>query len=608
LTEYIFEGQPAPAEFVRQTGLSEIAAGMLWRRGFRTAEDAAAMYTPNIPAAIAALENLPGAETAAEVISEHADGFCVVYHDYDADGVSAAAIVIDSLCGMGIRAAAYSNLRGGEGYGMSCAGVDDLLERFPDATLIITVDNGIAAVDAVKYAKERGLAVVITDHHEPQQVLPPADATVDPKCIPADDLSAEKLRIFCGASVALGVMLALSAKLGRGRETVLGGLDAAALATIADAVPLTGHNRAIFAAGIERINSGERCAFRALADICGVKGAVTAETISYRYGPMLNAPSRVTGDPTAALELMLARDDNTAAHCASLLDALNRERKELAAAQFAAAQRLLDGADGAAVLYDECFTEGIVGIVAGRVMEMTGRPTAVLARREDGTLRASSRAPEGYSLVDMLGTLAEEGLVESYGGHDRAAGFSADEKNLEMLALRFRELAGGDAAPVKVYCDARLRPHELTADLARELQRFEPFGEGFPPFLIELEGFETGEVRRFGKSYEHVRFIDRNCGLSALIWNGAADIGDILCSGRAFHGALTVDDWRGRVRAEFVAQREQGNCSTLYCKNGETVTFSDCWDDWIEVEYRGKLHKRPLSAVGSTLFTAPPNE
>ncbi len=612
--KYVCREGGAPEGFAKEIGYSAETADMLWRRGFDSAQKVRQLLAVDIGAAVEALMSLEGAHRAAELILECrcSDGVCAVYHDYDADGVCAAAIAVETLRAAGVRVVMYSNLRGGDGYGMSPGGVDEIVRRHPEVSLVLTVDNGISAFEGVAHARKLGLSVVVTDHHEPADRLPDADAIVDPKCRSGGTVSAMDAgaRDFCGAAVALGVMLKFAELAGIGTEKALAGLDLAAVATVADAMPLVGYNRAIVIEGLKRVNARTRPAFRVLGEASASGGNVDAKTIAYGYAPMLNAPARVTGSPAAALELLLAGDAEAARRAVMKLEVLNEQRKQLTADQTAAALSAVEKGSAAQVLFDESFTEGIAGIVAGRITEQTGCPSAVLARHDGGVLKASCRAPEGFSLVNILSVLAQEGLVTSYGGHMRAAGFSTLEKCLGELRRRFCELAEQtEVPPAQKVCDARLSPDRITLRLARELAGFEPFGEGFPPFLIEVCGYRTGRVRIFGKKREHVRIWDTESGLGAVVWNGAErELLDIICTRRPLHGHVTVDEWGGNAKAEFVVdcERESDDAPVMYCKNGETVRALDCGEDWISVEYRGKRYRRPLAAVGDTLLCSPP--
>ena len=605
---YTYQSITVPAGLAARLGVSPIAAELLCRRGIDTPEKLQELMGGDPEAAFAALRSLDGAEEAAALLKETiaARGPICVYHDYDADGVCAAAIAVELLTAFGGDVFPYANLRGGDGYGMSEGGVAELLRRRPDTRLILTVDNGISAAPAVDYARSLGLTVLVTDHHEPPAELPAASVIVDPKCTARADT-----HLFCGASVALGVMLALAEQLGRGEKTVRACADLAALATIADSVPLTGYNRALFRYGLELIHGKARPAFFALHTVCALKQEPDAETIAYQYAPLLNAPSRVTGDCSPALHLLLSEDDDTALRFAGELADLNARRKELGEQQTAAALALLGEGhlSGPQLLLDDCFTEGIVGIVAGRVEERTGLPSILLARHRtpngspDGTVRASCRAPAGTGLVQVLETLHGEGLISVYGGHDQAAGFTARETDLPLLRRRFAELLPPVPADETRECDLRLTPADVTVELVRELERFAPFGEGFPPFLVELAGFRPAQVRYLGSTGAHVRITDVT-GLSAVFWScDPAEPLDVICRGRALHGALGLNRWRGITTAEFTAACEyRGGPLLLGCTNGETVEAVSAAGETLEVRYRGKLHTRPLSHVGVTLL------
>ncbi len=606
MTEYRYAPVSLPDGLPAALGLSRTAAEMLYRRGVDSPEKLAELRGGDPDAAFALLRSLDGAEEAAALLADMlaARRPIAVYHDYDADGVCAAAVALDVLGALGGDVFPYANRRDGDGYGMSEGGVDAILSLRPDTGLILTVDNGISAAPAVAYAKIQGLAVLVTDHHEPPAELPDA-VIVDPKCT-----GRAETHLFCGAAVALGVMLALCDRLGRGAETALACADLAALATIADSVPLLGANRALIREGLSRMHSEPRPAFFALYVACGLSAGATAEDIAYKYAPMLNAPSRVTGDCSPALALLTAADDESALRLAGELAELNDRRKALGEIQSAAALDLIT-ASGPQLLFHESFTEGIIGIVAGRVFERTGLPAILFARHApegvpDGTVRGSCRGPAGIGFVAALETLHAEGLISVYGGHDQAAGFTAREADLPRLRQRLLELLPETPPAEERICDARLNPSEVTVELIRELNGFAPFGEGFPPFLIELCGFRTISVRWLGASGAHARLTDAG-GLSAVFWNcDPAEPLDVLCRGRPLHGSLGLNSWNGRTTPEFTALCEYaGGPLRFGCRNGETVEAAGVSGDTVELRYKGTLHRRSLRDVGKTLLPLP---
>lgn len=251
----------------------------------------------------------------------------VIYHDYDVDGCCACAIMLENLRRFGAKVDIYSNDRNIDGFGLCRNGVDRLLEDHPDTEVILTVDNGISAVDGVRYARKNGLSVLITDHHEPGAELP--DANVIVNCKQRDETYL--FREFCGAGLALKVMLALAVHLHHDPQIVFNSVDLAAFATIADVVPLLGENRAIVKAGIRMINNQHRTFFQSM---CETKGPVEfSKDISFNYAPVVNAVSRMGYDASDVVKAMVSQDRAFTDEKIRWMNQLNEQRKELSAQQ-----------------------------------------------------------------------------------------------------------------------------------------------------------------------------------------------------------------------------------------------------------------------------------
>ena len=483
---------------------------LLWHRGLRTAEEAERFmegppreYDPLL---------LPDIEKALSRLRQAIDGSerIAVYGDFDVDGVTATALLVEGLCALGGDAFAYLPDRFSEGYGLNCGALDRL--RAEGASLVVTADCGTSSIAEVAHARGLGMDVVILDHHsvppDPStgsgQRLPPAVATVNPKR--PDSRYPE--RELATVGLAYKLMGALHESLGRAWEGERW-LDLVALGTVADVVPLLNENRWLLKRGLERLARSERPGLRALMEAAGIEAAgVDAEAIGYGLGPRLNAAGRLR-HARLALELLLERDEEEAQRRALELNALNRERQERTAAALELAAELLSEEDGEAPLLflgHADIPSGIVGLVAGRLAEERYRPAVVYERQEE-TSRASCRSIPEFDITGALRGCAE--LLERFGGHRAAAGFTARNENLpplkEALVRQAEEaLAGVELVPT-IDIDAALPLGALRGREIRLLSQMGPFGEGNPQPTFLSRDVEVAECRIIGDDGQHLR-------------------------------------------------------------------------------------------------------
>lgn len=468
---------------------------------------------------------LKDADKAVDLLiqAKENDWLVAIYADYDSDGINSAVIMYELLTELGIRAVIYTNNRFTQGYGMVISGVDDLLAQYQDLKLIITVDNGIMAHSAVQYAKEKGLFVVVTDHHEASATLPIADAVVDPKR--SDD--AYPFKGLCGAGVSFKLMMLLYWQLGLPLQSVYNTLDLVALATVGDIVPLVGENRILVRHGIEMIRAEKRLAFRILRMITDVKTVNAHWTLSMIYVPMLNAIGRMEGDPRLAIEMFLSRDEASVIEMVKELKRINEERKKLTVSQFELAIKLLfgesitsteDNLPRVLVLYHPDFHEGIIGLIASRLKEKYNRPVIVFApteSTENGVrlLKGSARSIDHYSLKRAFEAINARG-----GGHDKAGGVTIREDELNWFQKEMNDLANQwlteEDLLKKYMVDARLKE---IPDLQTvyDLEILEPFGEAFPKpsFLVPIS---IKQAKTLGND-TNVKFFDQQDRV-AIAW------------------------------------------------------------------------------------------
>lgn len=475
---------------------------------------------------LAPVTALKGVGEAAELLHQALaeDRRILVVGDFDVDGATSSALMVAALTAMGGRRVDYLvPNRFAFGYGLSPGIVAVAAER--GAELIVTVDNGIASLTGVDAARERGIPVIVTDHHLPGERLPAAAAIVNPNQ-PGCPFPSKAL---AGVGVAFYLMAALRSRLralGWFRERALAEpnladyLDLVALGTVADMVPLDRNNRLLVAQGLERIRAGRcRPGVMALARVAGRDLArLACGDLGYALGPRLNAAGRLD-DMAVGIACLLAPDLDAALPMAAALDDLNRERRAVEAEMHDQAVAILEGmaidtgsAPPGVCLFDPGWHEGVIGILASRVKERLNRPVIAFApaARDGAELKGSARSIPGLHIRDVLAAVdaAHPGLVVRFGGHAMAAGLTLEAARLEPFTRAFQTAVGAhlDTADLeaRVYSDGPLAPGDLTLDLAEALRRGGPWGQGFPEPVFDGE-FQVLERRVVGDRHLKLR-------------------------------------------------------------------------------------------------------
>jgi single-stranded-DNA-specific exonuclease len=475
---------------------------LLWHRGFRDAGDAAAFIEARDPGHDPRL--LPDVEAAVGRLRKAIDGgeLIAVYGDFDVDGVTATAILIEAIADLGGRAVPYIPDRFGEGYGVNSAAIESLAGQ--GVSLIVTADCGTSSVAEIELARTFNVDTIIVDHHTVPPVLPPAVAIVNPKQInskyPENELSS--------GGLALRVMQLLYEAEGRALDAAKY-LDLVALSTVCDMAPLRGENRWLVREGLRALAKAERPGLRALFEASGCDPAhVTADTIGYVLGPRLNAAGRLA-HARHSLDLLLERDELKARALALQLCDLNTQRQKATSAAMELAKGLVaELPPGQPLIFvgHESIPSGIVGLVAGRLMEEHHRPAVVYERGAE-TSRASCRSIPEFDITDALRNVAS--LMVRFGGHRAAAGFTVENANLgplrESLVRQAREaLAGVDLTPV-IDVDAAIPLGRVNGDLVRSLSAMAPFGIANPEPVFLSRGLEVRDVRVMGEDGKHLR-------------------------------------------------------------------------------------------------------
>ncbi|KUK48928.1 MAG: hypothetical protein XD74_0476 [Actinobacteria bacterium 66_15] len=548
----------------RETGLSVVTAGILLARGIAAADEARAFLTPSLERDWVATRDIPGLDAAAARVAAavRARERIVVFGDFDLDGISAAATTALGLRMLGGRVEAMVPHRFTEGYGLTEPALTRLVAMDPE--VVVTVDCGISSGAEVRALRDRGIDVVITDHHEPGEDVPVDVPVADPKL--ADD----------GPPVAgAGVALALVREVGRilADDEVWRSLtDLAMLGTVADIVPLVGANRALVAHGLQSVRHSPRSGIAALATVAGVDTAtLTSDQVAFALAPRLNAAGRMA-DPATALSLLLAEDIDEATELAHALDEYNRVRQateaDLLVAALAEAERTYRPGDRVLVVAGEGWHEGVRGIVASRLVSRYGVPSLVFCM-EDAVAQGSGRSVEGIDLYAALTAIGP--MLTRFGGHEMAVGATLPATALDDLrdALRRRFAEVPDEVFVgRVDVDAEVPLDTLSRELAVEISALGPFGfANRRPLLASYGVFMNGR-KRVGKGGDHLRFtaFDGVAAVPSIAFrcNDIETLADTESAVDLVY-ELELDEWRGVERIQLlvrdVRQREAGDRS-----------------------------------------------
>ncbi|MGD0773383.1 MAG: single-stranded-DNA-specific exonuclease RecJ [Candidatus Solibacter sp.] len=463
----------------------------------------------------AAIERIGRAIRAREPI--------LIYGDYDVDGTTSVVLLTKAFELAGGIATWHVPHRLKDGYGMRPEVVEAAATQ--GVRLIVSVDTGIRAAEVVRRAGELSIDVIVTDHHLPEAGLPPALAVLNPNR--PDCPYPEKN--LCGAGVAFKLIQALLPHLGwpaeKVRRVAESFLKLAAIATVADVVPLTGENRIIVAHGLRGLDQVRNPGLRALLDVAGFAGASApnARQVGFQIGPRINAAGRMD-TAGAVIELFLTSDAARARSLAKQLDTQNAERQQVQAEIIATCERIaVDSADCALVYYGEEWHRGVLGIVAARLVERLQRPVFVLARNpDDGLASGSGRSIPAFHLLEALESMS--GLFVRFGGHAHAAGVTMEVSAVEEFRRRFHASAasrlGAEDFLPRLEIDAILELREITEPAIGELFTLAPFGHGNPPPLFAALGVEVAAQPTVMKE-KHLRIAVRQNGRNLVLkaWN-----------------------------------------------------------------------------------------
>ena len=533
---------------------------------------------------------------AAEIVNAAIeDGVKIaVYGDYDCDGVTATALLYNYLTSRNADCIYYIPDRFSEGYGMN----EDAVKKLYDegVKLIITVDNGISAIKEIDLAKSLGMDVVVTDHHLPGDVLPNADAVVDPHR--KDCPSAFKK--ICGAEVAFRLICVMENK--EPEELLPYFADILSLAVLGDIMPLTAENRSIVKYGVEKLKTAPLTGLSALMSVAGLdKKSIDATKIAFTLTPRINASGRM-GDAKRAVELLISQNMMSALGIANEIDSDNSLRQQTEKKILAEVLKQIEdkGYENQRIIvcsgYD--WHAGVIGIVAARIAERYSKPAIMITVDSDGTAHGSGRGMEGFSLFDAINNCKD--LLNKFGGHEQAAGISLGAENIDLFREEINKYAENLEYTVPtLHIDCRLNPAALTVDLATAIKSLEPFGTKNPAPVFGIWGVTLTRITPIGGG-KHLRmlFSKGNNTFSALLFgvsreNFCFDEGDLL----DLAVAVQENEFKGEVGVSVIIKAIRMNGTD------DDKLFSELflWEDYLSEKERDYTSIAPnRSEIGLT--------
>ena len=487
-------------------GVSESLANLMAQRNISSADEAKAFFNPSLeylhdPFLMKDMNIAVDRISTAVKKNER----ILVYGDYDVDGTTAVALMYSFLKDQYSNVEYYIPDRYKEGYGVSFQGLDFAYQN--NCKVVITLDCGIKAVEKVKYARTKGLDVIICDHHYPGDEIPKALAVLDPKqpscSYPYKDLS--------GCGVGFKLIHAYSRVHGIPFSEIAHYLDLVAVSIASDIVPITGENRVLAYFGLKRLNECPRTGLREIIRESEVTKALTIEDVVFKIGPRINAAGRMeTG--SKAVDLLVSSDSRLATGISKEINNFNIERRSVdriitteAMRMIAEDQRTVNSRT--TVLYNPTWKKGVIGIVASRLIETYYRPTVILTE-SNGFATGSARSVQGYDLYQAIEACSD--LLESFGGHMFAAGLTLKKENIRPFMDRFEQYVNStiteEQLVPRIFIDIELSFSEINEEFFKTMSQFQPFGpENMSPVFVSRNVFDTGSGRMVGSSGEHLK-------------------------------------------------------------------------------------------------------
>ena len=505
-------------EITSKTDLTQLCAEVLVSRGIKEMDDVVEFFNDSEMSDPFLVKDM---QEAVDVIRNAIDEekLICIYGDYDCDGITSTAILFNYLECVGANVMTYIPERE-EGYGLNKPAIKKLSEQ--GIELIITVDNGISAFEEAEYIYELGMELVITDHHQPQETIPKAEAVVNPHRF--DDTS--PFKNLCGAGVAFKLVAALDD--GNYEIVMEQYSDLACMGTIADVMPLVGENKIIVKRGLQQLLVTENEGLSCLVEKAGVRGnSISATTVAFMIAPRINAAGRF-GSPSLALNALVSEEEDRTALVEELVS-LNNQRKRTEEEIFKSIVADIEAhpeklKERVLVISGEGWHHGIIGIISSKLIERFGKPNFIITI-ENGEARGSSRGVKGFNVVNCLNYCAD--ILTKFGGHTLAGGFSLKAENIDEFAKRIFEYAKENNSSMPKYtinADKLLTANDIDINQVESLKRLEPFGEGNPQPIFAIIGAKIDKIISLSNG-RHTKFeiIYEGKRLTALLFNKRAE-------------------------------------------------------------------------------------
>ncbi len=548
--------------------LDELASKILWQRGIRKKEEIEQFLQPN-------LENLHDPfllhdmdKAVSRILQAIEKGENIlIYGDYDADGMTSSSVMKTALDELGAEVQVYLPNRFTDGYGPNLEVYKYFIEN-EKIDLIVTVDNGVAGFDAIEWAQNHGVDVVVTDHHSLPAVLPNAYAIVHPE----HPESQYPFKYLAGVGVAFKVACALLEYIPSEM------LDLVAIGTIADMVSLTDENRILVAQGLKILANTERAGLQELMKIAGVDFEnVTEETVGFQIAPRLNALGRLD-DPNPAVELLTGWDEDEAAEIAKMIDSKNVERKAIVEKIHKEALEMIQPDEPVQVLYKAGWHKGVLGIVAGRLLEQIHQPVIMLAE-ENGVLRGSARSIEAFNIFEALDAHRE--LFIAFGGHKQAAGMTLTVENVPLIKQAMIDFISENQLDMSGKSELRLAAscmlEEISLDSLRALARLAPFGMDNPKPHFLLEDFKVVQSRSMGKENTHLKLkLEQNQRqIDAVYFGHGTESLEFEQANLRLAVTLSSNTWNGNTSVQLMVEDVQAEGIELLDVRSRQINFPE---------------------------------
>ena len=544
-----FAPQVEDADFTKiakKAGLGPEAARLLFSRGIKDEDSLSRFLAPSLDDLHDPylLQDMDKAVNRIRRAIEQGE-FILVYGDYDADGMTSASILKETLEQLGAECLVYLPNRFTDGYGPNASVYKYFIEQ-QGISLIVTVDNGVAGHEAIDLAQSMGVDVIVTDHHSLPEILPDAYAIVHPEHPESD----YPFKYLAGCGVAFKLACALL------EEVQVELLDLVAIGTIADMVSLTDENRIMVQYGLEVLRNTQRLGLQELFEIAGISSSdLTEETVGFQLAPRLNALGRLD-DPNPAIDLLTGFDDEEVREIALMIQDKNEERKEIVQAIYEEAKSLVDPNKSVQVLAKEGWNPGVLGIVAGRLLEELGQ-TVIVLNIEDGRAKGSARSIEAVDIFEALNPHRE--LFIAFGGHAGAAGMTLEAEQLDALSEILETYVKDKGIDAKgkntLYLDEELDLESLSLETVKSFERLAPFGMDNQKPIFYIRDFQVENARSMGAGDSHLKLkISKGAANFEVVAFGKGSLATEFAQVKDLELAVTlsVNQWNGQTTLQLM--------------------------------------------------------